>query len=395
MFLDLSPVKTDPILGLMAAHKADNNPQKIDLGVGVYKNEQGLTPVLGCVKIAERYRLDNEQSKSYIGMAGNLGYNELISELIFGEHTVLKQDRLSVLQAPGGTGALRIAAEFIKRSNPKATVWISKPTWANHLDIFKAVGLTIREYDYYDYDSHTLMFDEMLKSLQQVEKDDIVLLHACCHNPSGMDLNTNQWEIIRNLALEKSFVPLIDIAYQGFGEGLDEDALGVRMLADVLDEMIVCSSCSKNFGLYRERIGACSVLCDSKAKAGIVFGVLQNIVRGIYSMPPEHGASIVNTILSSSELRAQWLEELAEMRNRINKYRAAVSTSLVKAGAAKDFSFIQKQSGMFSFLGINPDQVARLQEDYSIYMVSSGRMNVAGINENNIDYFARSVVSVL
>ncbi len=395
MFQNLNPVITDPILGLMAACNADKNADKIDLGVGVYKDEQGLTPILKSVKAAERYRLENEQSKSYIGMAGNISYNKRIAELIFGEHQVLEQDRLRVLQTPGGTGALRVAAEFIKKANPKATVWVSTPTWANHLDIFQAVGLDIQEYEYYNYEENSLMFDRMQASLQQAKEDDIVLLHACCHNPSGMDLNPVQWESIRDLALEKSFIPLIDIAYQGFGVGLDEDALGVRLLADSLPEMIVCSSCSKNFGLYRERIGACSVLSKNRTAADLVFSVLQNTVRGIYSMPPEHGAAIVNTILSSRELYAQWLQELAEMRNRINYFRTAASNSLKGAGANKDFSFIQNQHGMFSFLGINPEQVATLQDDYSIYMVSSGRMNIAGLSEQNIDYFAKSVVAVL
>ncbi len=395
MFAKLNPVKTDPILGLMAAYRQDNNSQKVDLGIGVYKDEAGHTPILKCVKAAERYRLENEDSKSYIGMAGDIAYNQRISGILFGEHEVIAQDRVSVVQTPGGTGALRVAAEFIYNTNPDAKVWVSKPTWANHFDLFTAAGLSVREYTYYDNDSHLLLFEDMLRSLEQVSKGDIVVLHACCHNPSGMDFNTEQWQTLCELAKEKGFLPLLDFAYQGFGQGLDEDAEGVRMMATALPELIVCSSCSKNFGLYRERIGACCVISESKGIAVNVFGALQNVARGIYSMPPAHGAVIVNTILASSELRSQWEQELAEMRNRINGLRQLVAVTLKEKEANRDFNFIQNQNGMFSFLGIDPEQVLQLRNEFSIYIVDSGRMNVAGINQANIDYFADSVVSVL
>ncbi|MCB1754648.1 MAG: aspartate/tyrosine/aromatic aminotransferase [Gammaproteobacteria bacterium] len=396
MFSELKPVKTDPILGLMAAFREDKNPLKIDLGVGVYKDEQGHTGILNCVKTAERYRLENETTKTYMGMAGDLAYNARIAGLIFGdEHKVMQEDRTRIVQAPGGTGALRVAAEFIKRCNPQTRIWVSTPTWANHLDLFAAAGLQVLEYPYYDYQNHGLLFDEMMAALQEAGQGDVVLLHACCHNPSGMDLNPQQWSRVSDLAREKGFTPLIDIAYQGFGHGLDEDALGVRVLADALPELIVCSSCSKNFGLYRERIGACSVISRNSREADIVFATLQNTIRGIYSMPPAHGAAIVNTILSSSELTAEWHHELAEMRDRINGLRGAIADKLAEKGAPRDFGFIQRQNGMFSFLGISPEQVQRLRDDYSIYMVGSSRMNVAGISRANIDYFAEAVVNVM
>ncbi len=396
MFSVLQAVKTDPILGLMAAFREDTNPNKIDLGVGVYKDENGHTGILECVKTAESHRLENETTKTYMGMAGDLAYNARISELILGQgHQVLEQNRIRVVQAPGGTGALRVAAEFIKRCKADATIWVSTPTWANHLDLFSAAGLSVREYPYYDYQNHGLMFEDMLSGLQTAVEGDVVLFHACCHNPSGMDLNPGQWRAIAELAKENGFTPLIDIAYQGFGQGLDEDAFGVRLLAEELPELLICSSCSKNFGLYRERIGACSIVSERSELADIVFGVMQNTVRGIYSMPPAHGAAIVNTILSSTELTAQWHQELAQMRDRINGLRKLISDRLTEKGARQDFGFIERQSGMFSFLGISAEQVEQLKKEYSIYMVGSSRMNVAGISQANIDYFAESVVKVL
>ncbi len=396
MFADLKPVATDPILGLMTAFREDPNPLKIDLGVGVYKDEQGHTPILECVKTAEKYRFENEDTKSYMGMVGDQAYNERIGRLMFGEkHPALEQGRICITQTPGGTGALRVAAEFIKRCNPDSTVWVCTPTWGNHLDLFSAAGLQIREYPYYDYENRDLMFDEMLDTLKQARKGDVVLLHACCHNPSGMDLNEIQWQQVCDLAKENDFIPLIDMAYQGFGNGLDADAYGVRLFAENLPELIVCSSCSKNFGLYRERIGACSVLSTSAEMADIISGTIQNTVRGIYSMPPAHGAAIVNSILSSSELTAQWEDELTAMRDRINGLRGLITDKLAEKGAPSDFGFIKRQNGMFSFLGITPSKVETLKKDYSIYMVGSSRMNVAGISQANIDYFAESVVTVL
>ncbi|MEL7580036.1 amino acid aminotransferase [Pseudoalteromonas sp. D15MCD-2] len=394
MFSELKPLPTDPILGLMAAFKQDTNPKKIDLGVGVYKDEQGNTPVLKAVKKAEAFRLDNETSKSYIGLAGNLDYCQKMENLLLGEHPALLANRVRTAQAPGGTGALRVAAEFIKRCNKDATVWVTTPTWANHISLFEAAGLTVKEYPYYDYENKDLLFDDMINTLKQVPKGDVVLFHACCHNPSGMDLNAEQWSTVADLAVEVGFTPLVDIAYQGFGSSLEEDAAGLRKLAAAVDELIICSSCSKNFGLYRERIGACSIIAKDAATADISNSVLLSVVRSIYSMPPAHGADIVSTILGSTELTQMWHDELDEMRNRINGLRTLIKESLAAKGIEQDFSFIDRQNGMFSFLGINKEQIERLQKEYSIYIVGSSRVNVAGISDANIDYFANAVADV-
>ena len=394
MFSILKPLPTDPILGLMAAYRQDTNPNKIDLGVGVYKDELGNTPVLKAVKKAEAFRLENETSKSYIGLAGDLGFCSKIEQQLLGEHRALLANRVRTAQAPGGTGALRVAAEFVVRCNPNATVWVTTPTWANHISLFEAAGLTVKEYPYYDYENKGLLFDEMVETLKQVPKGDIVLLHACCHNPSGMDLNLEQWAIVADIAADVGFTPLVDIAYQGFGTGLDDDAAGLRLLAGKVDELIICSSCSKNFGLYRERIGACSIISDTSAVADIANSVLLSVVRSIYSMPPAHGAAIVDTILGSNELTVLWHEELAEMRDRINGLRSLIVDAL-NTETDQDFSFIKHQHGMFSFLGINKEQIERLQKEFGIYIVGSSRVNVAGISKANIDYFSKAVAEVL
>ncbi|BBN81003.1 aminotransferase [Pseudoalteromonas sp. A25] len=395
MFSELKPLPTDPILGLMAAYKQDTNPNKIDLGVGVYKDEQGDTPVLRAVKRAEAFRLENEKTKSYIGLAGNLDFCQKMESLLLGEHSALLANRVRTAQTPGGTGALRVAAEFIKRCNTNATVWVTTPTWANHISLFEAAGLNVKEYPYYDYENKGLLFDEMINTLKQVPKGDVVLLHACCHNPSGMDLNEQQWKVVAELAKEVGFTPLVDIAYQGFGSSLDEDAKGLRLLADSVEEMLICSSCSKNFGLYRERVGACSLIAKDAVTADISNSVLLSVVRSIYSMPPAHGADIVNTILSSDELTQMWHEELDEMRTRINGLRTLIKDSLAAKGVAQDFTFIDRQNGMFSFLGINKEQIERLQKEYAIYIVGSSRVNVAGVSHANINYFADAVAAVL
>ncbi|ATC93978.1 amino acid aminotransferase [Pseudoalteromonas tunicata] len=395
MFSILKPLPTDPILGLMAAYRQDTNPNKIDLGVGVFKDESGHTPVLKSVKKAEAFRLENETSKSYIGLAGDLGFCNKMEIQLLGEHKALLANRVRTAQTPGGTGALRVAAEFIVRCNPNATVWVTTPTWANHISLFEAAGLTVKEYPYYDYENKGLLFDEMITALKQVPKGDVVLLHACCHNPSGMDLNIEQWKIVAELAVEVGFTPLVDIAYQGFGTGLDDDAAGLRLLAEYVDELIICSSCSKNFGLYRERIGACSIVSSDAKVADVANSVLLSVVRSIYSMPPAHGAAIVDTILGSTELTALWHQELAEMRDRINGLRTLIVDSLNAQGIDQDFSFIKHQFGMFSFLGINKEQIDRLQKEYGIYMVGSSRVNVAGVSHANIDYFSKAVASVL
>ncbi|WP_110457655.1 amino acid aminotransferase [Shewanella algidipiscicola] len=396
MFENLSPMPADPILGLMTQYRQDPHSHKVDLGVGVYKDEAGNTPILACVKRAEQLRIDTEQTKVYIGPTGSPEFNQLIGELAFGkDHKALQESRIRTVSTPGGTGSLRVAADFIKRLNPNATVWVSDPTWANHIGLFEAAGLRVKTYPYYDHANKTLKFDEMLQVLAQIGKDDVVLLHACCHNPSGMDLTNAQWNKVVDLTVQQGFTPLIDMAYQGFGDGVDEDAYGVRQMATHVDDMILCSSCSKNFGLYRERIGACSIVAASSQAAEVTLSVLLYVVRCLYSMPPAHGAAIVETILGNTELKQQWLDELKVMRDRINGNRAMLVNTLLEKGVSRDFSFIAQQKGMFSFLGITPEQVAQLQRDHSIYMVDSSRISIAGIAEGNVDYLAESIAKVL
>ena len=395
MFSELEPRPADPILGLTVKFKADTNPMKIDLGAGIYKDAQGNTPVLECVKAAEQIRVDRETSKTYINSAGSPLFNEKITDLILGEHRVIAENRIRTISTPGGTGALRIAGEFIKACKPGTTIWVSNPTWANHQGVFTAAGLTVKSYPYYDYENKCLDFEGMLAALKQVPADDAVLIHACCHNPSGMDLDLQQWQQLAELASEVGFLPVVDIAYQGFGEGLDEDASGLRLLADAVDEMIICSSCSKNFGLYRERIGACSIIGKSAEAADIISSVLLPTVRVNYSMPPAHGAAIVETILNSGELTAQWHVELQAMRDRIGGMRQLLVDKLLEKGVSRDFSFITRQKGMFSFLGIDQDQVQRLQAENSIYMVGSSRISIAAIAPDNVDYLAESIAGVL
>ncbi len=396
MFETLEAQAADAILGLSIAYRADPNPAKVDLGVGVYKTESGATPVMRAVKAAEKIRLNNESSKSYIGPAGSPAANMALQQLLFGaDHPALQANRVRSVQTPGGCGALRVAAELIARANPDATIWVSNPTWVNHIPLLNSAGLHIAEYPYYDYDSHSLQFDAMLATLEQVKAGDLVLLHGCCHNPCGADLSRQQWQTIAALAKKNGFTPFIDMAYQGFGEGLDADAFGLRLLATELPEVIVASSCSKNFGLYRERAGMLAIVGANTEQADATLSNIANVVRGNYSMPPAHGSAIVETILADKTLSDDWQDELSEMRERIQSLRHLLVAKLIEKDCQQDFSFIARECGMFSFLGLSKAQVHQLITDYSIYMVDSSRINVAGLSHNNIDYVAAAIVAVL
>lgn len=395
MFSQLKQRPADPILGLSVKFKADNNLQKIDLGAGIYKDEAGHTPVLACVKAAEKLRFENETSKAYLGSAGSALFNEKIALLNLGNHKVINENRIRTVSTPGGTGALRVAGEFINTCTPGATIWVSNPTWANHQGVFSAAGLNVKTYPYYDYENKCLDFAGLVQALKDIPKNDAVLFHACCHNPSGMDLNQEQWQEVAEIAKRVGFTPVIDMAYQGFGESLDADAYGLRLMAETLEELIICSSCSKNFGLYRERIGACSIIGKNASSADIISSVLMPVIRVNYSMPPAHGAAIVEAILSSDELTSQWHDELKEMRDRIGGMRHLLVDKLVENGVSRDFSFITRQNGMFSFLGIDTDQVQRLQDEFGIYMVGSSRISVAAISPANVDYLTQSIAKVL
>ena len=396
MFESLQPLPPDPILGLNAAFKADNNPKKVDLGIGVYKDEKGNTPVMRAVKEAEKLILNSQLTKAYVGPKGALAYNEAVAELILG--ATLKAGlggRRITMQTPGGCGGLRIAAEFIARASSGATIWVSDPTWANHKPLIGSSGLKFKSYPYYNYETHSVDFDNMIAALANVPKGDVVLLHGCCHNPSGADLTPNQWRAIRDLAQEQNFTIFIDLAYQGMGDGLEEDVIGVRLLAESLPELIIVSSCSKNFGLYRERTGAITLICQNEGAASAASTLIAAAARSNYSMPPDHGAAVVQLIREESSLNSMWEEELKEIRNRINGLRITFANRLTESGAQRDFSFIQKEKGMFSFLGITKSQIDKLISEYAIYLVDSSRINVASINDDNIDYVTKSIIEVL
>ena len=395
MFENLEELHPDPILGLMVAHRNDANLKKIDLGVGVYRDESGATPIMKSVLEAQKIRHETEQTKSYIGPPGTPEFNTLTRKLMFGnDNQAEKNNRIAGVQTPGGCGALRVAAELIKRARPKTTIWVSDPTWANHQPLLGNAGLNLKEYAYYQKSSRSLDTEGLLESLSNVPAGDAVLIHGCCHNPSGVDLEPQHWEAIANLAINQGFTPFIDLAYQGLGDSLEEDAIGVKILSERCPEVIVASSYSKNFGLYRERVGSLQIVSPNVAQTTIVQSQLGSVVRGIYSMPPAHGAAIVETILSDKTLKLQWVEELSTMRDRINLLRKELANRLTQE-IDQDFSFIEKQKGMFSFLGIDANQVARLQTEFAIYMVDSSRINVAGVNSSNIDYFVESMTTIL
>ena len=396
MFESLNPVAMDPILGLMAAFRADARTNKIDLGVGVYMNDRGHTPVMTSVKEAETQLMQLETTKAYQGIAGDPDYNQRIMELMFGaDHSILNAGRIKSIQAPGGSGALRVGAEVIQRARPDAKLWVGVPTWPNHIPLLGSAGFEIKEYPYYNRDSHQVETDAMMETLRQVPAGDMVLLHGCCHNPTGADLTHEQWDLIADLALERGFVPFIDTAYQGLGDGLEEDAYGLRMMAERLPELVIASSCSKNFGLYRERTGSITFIAETPEQADIVAAQAMSVARQIYSMPPAHGALLVSLILGDQQLRANWEAELTEVRERIQSMRSLLADSIQNNAAGIDFSHIKQQRGMFSFLGLNTAQLDQLREEYGVYIVSSSRVNLAGINSSNIDYLGSSILSVL
>lgn len=396
MFDQLTSLPPDPILGLMAAYRTDTNPHKIDLGVGVYKDESGTTPVMKAVKAAEARLLSDQDSKSYVGPVGLDTFNQAVADLVFGE-TLNRQlgPRRVTFQTPGGCGGLRLAAEFIQRVKPGTRILVSDPTWANHVPLLGDAGLEIATYPYYDRASHSIRFDEMMAVLATAGPDDLVLLHGCCHNPCGADLTREQWQEVASLAQKNGFIPFIDLAYHGLGDGLEEDAYGLRLLAATVPEMIVVNSCSKNFGLYRERTGGLSIITASEQSSRAAASQIASIARGIYSMPPDHGASVVAEILLDPALRQQWDSELAEVRQRINALRSQLVSALKQRNVAEDFGFIEREKGMFSFLGLSVEQVQTLVTDYSVYLVDSSRINVAGINNSNIDYLADAIAKVV
>ena len=397
MFESLRAVPADPILNLSILYRQDTNPNKVDLGVGVYKDEAGHTAIMEAVSRAQELILVEEDTKAYVGMAGSKRYCDLLVQTTLGvDHTVLTNNRFAVAQTPGGSGALRVLAEFINVAKPGATVWAGNPTWANHSPIMQSAGLEIKQYPYYDKDTKAVDFDGMLATLKaETKAGDVVLLHACCHNPSGADLSLEQWQATADVIKAKGLLPYVDIAYQGLGEGMDEDAAGLRLMANTVPEMVIASSCSKNFGLYRERTGTAIIISTTEAQAHLAQSQMNGLIRANYSMPPSHGALVVETILADPKLKQMWRDELKTMRKRIKHLRSQLVDAIKAEGVEQDFSFIERQHGMFSFLGINAAQVDRLVNEHSVYLVGSSRINLAGLNQRNIAYVAKAIAAVL
>lgn len=396
MFETLTSAPPDAILGLTAAYNEDPNPNKINLGVGVFKNAEGKTPILDSVRTAEERLLLSQQSKSYLPIEGSREYQTATQKLLFGEdHPILRGGLAVTAQTPGGTGALRVAADFIAKISPGATVWVSEPTWPNHPGVFASAGLELRTYPYFDAQTNGMNFNAMAAAVARMSEGDVLVLHGCCHNPTGVDLSNEQWDIITQLVSDMRLLPLIDFAYQGFASGLRADAEGWQRLLRTGTELMVASSYSKNFGLYNERVGALTLVAASRQNAETAMSHIRTVIRTNYSNPPAHGGAIVSTVLNDDDLRAQWEREVTEMRNRINGIRGLFVETLNEKGVDRDFSYIARQRGMFSFSGLNAEQVKRLREEYAIYIVGSGRINVAGMTESNMDYLCDAIAEVL
>ena len=396
MFNRLEMAPPDPILGLAEAFNSDPNPAKLNLSIGVYKDADGKTPILQTVKTAEEFILRHESTKSYLGIDGMPEYAAAVRALIFGtDHPIVADRQAVTAHAPGGTGALRVAADLIRNVRGDAGVWVSQPTWPNHPNVFRAAGLRVNSYPYFDPASNSLAFAEMLAALEKIPAGDVVVLHGCCHNPTGIDPTPAQWAAIADVIAARGLLPLFDFAYQGFGEGLREDAAGILGLWRPGGEMLIASSFSKNFGLYNERVGALTLVAGTAETAQTVLSHIKTCIRANYSNPPAHGAKIITTILGSPELTAAWEEEVAGMRARIRDMRRRFVAGLAAQGVTRDFSFIAQQHGMFSFTGLTKEQVRRLRDAYSIYIVDSGRINVAGLTETNLPVLCKAIAEVL
>ena len=390
----LAPV--DAIFGLTDAFKKDQNPEKVNLGVGVYKDDDDKTPVLNCVKAAEKILLENENSKNYLPIPGDSVFAANVQKLLFGEASeVISSGRALTVQAPGGTGALRVGGDLLKKFYPDAKVWISSPTWANHRGVFTTSGFELAEYAYYNAETKDIDFDAMVAILESIPAGDIVLLHACCHNPSGVDLNVDQWEKVADISQEKGWIPFLDFAYQGFGESVEADRCSIEQFAALGGDFFVASSFSKNLGLYNERIGALSIVSPTAKDSAVAMGHVKATIRVIYSNPPAHGGLVAATILNNPDLYSQWQGELGAMRDRVKEMRTALVDGLMKRGVAGDFSHITRQRGMFSFSGLSADVVTWLRDNKSIYIVGGGRINLAGLTTSNIDYVCDAIAEAL
>jgi len=395
-FAQIEQAPPDPIIGLTEAFNNDPNPAKVNLGVGVYQDANGKVPVLGVVREAEKRWYDLEPTKSYLGIDGLPAYNKEVQKLLFGaDSQVIAEGRAVTVQGLGGTGSLKIGADFLKRFFPEAQIWISNPSWENHQMLFEAAGFKVNSYPYYDAETHGLDFNGMLETLKGLPANSIIVLHACCHNPTGVDLSQDQWRLVVDVVKQSKLIPFLDFAYQGFGESLEADAFAVRAFAESGISCLIASSFSKSFALYRERVGALTILTSSAEESKRVLSQAKRVIRTNYSNPSSHGAQIVALVLADAELRQQWEAELAEMRERIWQMRGKFVEMLREKGVEMDFSFIKNQRGMFSYSGLSPEAVKTLREKYSLYIVGSGRVCLAAMNDKNIGYVCEAIADVL
>lgn len=395
MFADIELLPPDPILGVTAAFRRDTSPLKVDLGVGVYRDDDGNTPVPAAVREAERAMLAEQATKTYVGPAGNLEFNERIARLAFGPLAESMRERIATIQTVGGCGALRLGAELVRAANPQAAIHVSGPTWANHEPLIGTVGLPLRRYPYYDPATRDVAFERMLDHLAGLPAGEVVLLHACCHNPTGADLDPGQWSAIAETCERRGLLPFVDFAYQGFGDSLDADALGLRIVAQRVPELLLAFSCSKNFGLYRERAGALVAIAGTAATAAAIATHQARAARRMYSMPPDHGAAIVARVLRDPVLRSGWEQEVAAMTARMKSLRAMLVERLAARRPDLDFSWLVRQRGMFSLLGLDTAAVRALSERHHVYTPPDGRMNIAGISDSNVDYIAESISALM
>jgi aromatic-amino-acid transaminase len=386
----------DPILGVTETFNADPNPNKVNLGVGVYYDDAGKVPLLECVKRAEKLRMETAPNRGYLPIDGLATYDRAVQELVFGaDSAAVREKRVVTVQALGGTGGLKIGADFLRRVDPNATVWISNPSWENHRALFEAAGFVVEAYPYYDPKTRGLDFNGMASALEKLPAGAIVVLHACCHNPTGVDLNPEQWSRVIEIVRRRGLVPFLDLAYQGFGDGIDADGAIVRRFADAMSSVFVASSFSKSFSLYGERVGALSILAASADEAARVLSQIKRIVRTNYSNPPTHGGQVVASVLTTPELRTLWEKELGGMRERIKAMRKALVDGIQARAPGADFGFILAQRGMFSYTGLSKAQVDRLREEYSIYAIDTGRICVAALNSANVKIVAEAIAKAI
>jgi aromatic-amino-acid transaminase len=392
MLEQLQQQPPDKILALMQTFKEDPRANKLDLGIGVYKNENGQTPIINAVKKAEKILWEQETTKSYTKLTGDSDFQNVMKELIFSD--CVSEDIISTAHTPGGTGAIRQAFELIRLASPNSKIWISNPTWPNHISILKFLNIPYSEYVYFDKKTCELNFDGMMESLKNTKPGDIILLHGCCHNPTGANLNNDQWKELQKFLCDNQLVPLIDLAYQGFGDGLDEDAYGVRLLAKKCKEVILAASCSKNFGIYRERTGILFTISENEKIKNISSNTLAFLNRQNFSFPPDHGGKLVTLILKNEELKSSWIKELNEMRLNMLDIRKSLAEELRKESQSNRFDFLETHRGMFSLLGATKDQVLNMREKHAIYMIEDSRVNIAGLNKKRLSKLARAIIDV-